>query len=213
MSDPGTLVKNIHNVTIAILRQAGLVVRMHFLQWQDGIIAQVAKVERQLSILHVALPTGWLNPRRNAFSNESPINHHARLITVFHMRMSQLLLSVVECSQQRAEDWLISWQRVLETCQDIASLAGQWDSAFCHTVDPAITFTIFTALIFLDLHRKSGTALEDDVRDSMDHGITVLHLQLKHFGGIWTQAKLLTCRLSLSTAPQTLWANEADSIV
>jgi hypothetical protein len=129
------------------------------------------------------------------------------------MRMSQLLLSVVECSQQRAEDWLISWQRVLETCQDIASLAGQWDSAFCHTVDPAITFTIFTALIFLDLHRKSGTALEDDVRDSMDHGITVLHLQLKHFGGIWTQAKLLTCRLSLSTAPQTLWANEADSIV
>ncbi|KAJ5392001.1 hypothetical protein N7509_007491 [Penicillium cosmopolitanum] len=193
-SDPETLLDNIHNVTIATMRQAGIVLRMHMLQWRAGILAQLAKVERQLTTLRVALPPGWLNPRRNAFSNETPVDHHARLITVFHLRMAQLLVSIVDCGQRRADDWVSSWQRILEACQDIATLAGQWDSAFCLTVDPAITFTIFTALIFLGLHRKSGPPLDDSLRSSIDHDITVLHLQLKHFGTIWTQARLLTCK-------------------
>ncbi|GAD93915.1 hypothetical protein ANI_1_936034 [Paecilomyces variotii No. 5] len=191
LSETETLLTNVHNIIIAIIRQAGLVVRMHLLRWKDGIVAQVTNVERQLATLRLALPLGWLNPRRNAFSDERPADHHARLITIFLLRMAQLLLSLVDCGQQQADDWLASWQRVLETCQDIASLAEQWDSAFCLTVDPAITFTIFTALIFLDLHRKSGMS-DDNLRSKIDHDITVLHLQLKHFGDIWTQSRLLT---------------------
>lgn len=197
--NPETLLNNIHNITVATLRQAGLVIRMHLLRWQEGIAAQVTKVDRQLTALRLALPPGWLNPRRNAFTNETPIDHHERLITVFHLRMAQLLLSVVDCGHGRVDNWLPSWQRVLETCQDIASLAGQWDTAFCLAVDPAITFTIFTTLIFLDLHRKSNGMLHNSLRASIDHEITILHLQLKHFGGIWTQARLLTCKLLEST--------------
>ncbi|GFF46738.1 hypothetical protein IFM46972_08116, partial [Aspergillus udagawae] len=191
-SDPETLLNNIYNITIATMRQAGLVTRMHMLRRGAEILAHVADVERQLTTLRLALPPGWLNPRRNAFSNETPVDHNARLITVYLLRMAQLLLSVAECSQRGADDWLSSWQRVLEMCQDIAALAGQWDSAFCLTVDPAITFTIFTTLIFFDLHRKSGPALEGSLRSNIDHDITVLHLQLRHFGTIWTQARLLT---------------------
>jgi hypothetical protein len=195
-SDPETLLDNIHNITIATMRQAGLVVRMHMLRWRAGILAQVALVERQLTTLRLALPPGWLNPRRSAFSNEAPVDHHARLITVFHLRMAQLLLSLVMCGQREAGDWLASWQRVLETCQDIAALAAQWDSAFCLAVDPAITFTIFTTLVFFDLHRKSGAVLDDAVRAGIEYDITVLHLQLKHFGSIWTQARLLACKFA-----------------
>lgn len=194
-SDPDTLLDNIHNLTIATMRQVGRVVRMHMLRWQSSILAQVSHVERQLTTLRLALPPGWLNPRRSAFSNEPPADHHARLITVFHLRMAQLLLSLVMCGQREPDDWLSSWQRVLEACQDIAALAAQWDSAFCLTVDPAITFTIFTALIFFDLHRKSGSMRDDGLRVSIEHDITVLHLQLKHFGSIWTQARLLACKL------------------
>jgi hypothetical protein len=193
-SDPETLLNNIHNITIGTMRQVGLVLRMHMLRGRDGMAAPVANLERQLTALRLALPPGWLNPRRNSYANEAPIDHHERLITIFHLRMAQLLLSVVDCTNRGVEDWLSSWQRVLEACQDIAALAGQWDSAFCLSVDPAITFTIFTALIFFDLQRKSGTALGDDLRSSINHDITVLHLQLKHFGSIWTQAKLLTCK-------------------
>lgn len=198
-SDPETLLDNIHNITIATMRQAGIVLRLHMLQWRAGILAQLAKVESQLTTLLIALPRGWLNPRRNAFSNETPVEHHARLVTVFHLRMAQLLVSLVHCGQRRADetdDWVSSWQRVLQTCQDIAMLAAQWDSAFCLTVDPAITFTIFTTLIFLSLHRKSGLLLDESLRSSIDHDIKVLHLHLKHFGTIWTQARLLTCTFS-----------------
>ncbi|KAL4969409.1 transcription factor domain-containing protein [Aspergillus stella-maris] len=147
---------------------------------------------------------GENNPRRNAFANGSPADHHARLITVFHIRMAQLLLSVVNCSQhqhqqqqQQPDDaWLMgSWQRVLETCQGIAGLASEWNSAFCIAVDPAITFTTFTTLIFFDLQRKSLMPMVDSrssaLRERIDHDITVLHLQLRHFGRIWTQARLL----------------------
>lgn len=109
--------------------------------------------------------------------------------------MAQLLLAVIDCGQQQADDWLESWQHVLETCQDIASLAANWDSAFCLTVDPAITFIIFTTLIFLKLQRKSRPVLDSSFHSSINHDITVLHLQLGHFGGIWTQARLLTCKL------------------
>lgn len=193
--DPQTFLNNIHIITIVAMRQAGLVIRMHLLRQPEEIVAQVAKVERQLTTLRISLPPGWLNPRRNAFTNESPIDHHARLITVFHLRMAQLLLAVVDCGQRREDDWLESWQHVLETCQDIASLAAKWDSAFCLTVDPAITFIIFTTLIFLDLQRKSRPVLGSSFRSSIDHDITVLHLQLEHFGRIWTQARLLTCKL------------------
>ncbi|KAL4811723.1 hypothetical protein BDW67DRAFT_179358 [Aspergillus spinulosporus] len=189
--DPETLLDNIHNITIATMRQAGMVVRMHMLRWRAGVLAQVTHVERQLTTLRLALPRGWLNPRRNAFSNEAPAEHHARLITVFHLRMAQMLISLVICGQREADDWLSSWQRVLEACQDIAALTAQWDSAFCLIMDPAITFTIFTTLIFFDLHRKSGSMLDDGLRASIEHDITVLHLQLKHFGSIWMQARLL----------------------
>ncbi len=192
---PETLLDNIHNITIAAMRQTGLVVRLHMLRRRAGILEEVAKVERQLTTLRLALPPGWLNPRRSAFANETPGDQHARLITVFHLRMAQLLLSLLMCGQREAaDDWLANWQRVLETCQDIAALAAQWDSAFCLAVDPAITFTIFTTLIFLDLHRKSGAVLDNEVRVSIEHDITVLHLQLRHFGSIWTQARLLACR-------------------
>ncbi|KAL7655764.1 hypothetical protein ACMYSQ_004906 [Aspergillus niger] len=191
-ADPETLLDNIHNISIATMRQAGLIIRMHMLRWQAGMLSQITAVNRQLTTLRLALPPGWLNPHRNAFINETPLAHHARLITVYLLRMAQLLLSVAECSARRADDWLSAWQRVLETCQDIAGLASQWDSAFCLTVDPAITFTIFTTLIFLDLQRKCGFVATDDLRSSIDHDITVLHLQLRHFGTIWTQARLLT---------------------
>lgn len=197
-SDPETLLDNIHNITIASMRQAGLMIRIHMLRWQAGMLSQITAVDRQLTTLRLALPPGWLNPHRNAFINESPLAHHARLITVYHLRMAQLLLSVAECSARRADDWLSAWQRVLETCQDIAGLASQWDSAYCMTVDPAITFTIFTTLIFLDLQRKCELVATDDLHSSIDHDITVLHLQLKHFGTIWTQARLLTCKVPTS---------------
>lgn len=178
---------------------------MHLLRSQEGIAAtQFAKAERQLATIRLALPTGWLNPRRNAFSNESHADHHARMITVFHLRMVQLLLSIADRGLRDAGEWMISCQRVLEACQDIATIADQWDSSFCLAVDPAICFTIFTALIFLDLHKKTTITLEQNNNntnlssDETDHHISIVHLQLQHFGSIWTLPRLLKCKLKIA---------------
>lgn len=191
---PETLLKNIHNITTAVLRQAGLVIRLNLARFQEGLMAQVTKVERQLATVRLALPAGWLNPRRNAFLNESHADHHARTVTVLHLRMAQLLLSIAQPGLRRGDEWLESWQRVYEACQDIASVADQWDSSFCLSVDPAIAFTIFTALIFLDLHKKTPILTEHNLGPHIDHHISVLHLQLQHFGKIWTLPRLLMCK-------------------
>ncbi|KAJ5106617.1 hypothetical protein N7456_003292 [Penicillium angulare] len=188
---PETLLKNFHNITIAVLRQAGLVIRLHLLRSKENMVAQVLKVERQLTTIRLALPPGWLNPRRNALSNESHVDHHARTITVLHLRMAQLLLSLADPGLLQRDKWWESWQRVLEACQDIASTADQWDSSFCITVDPAISFTIFTALIFLDLYKKTNGMIESNVSSDINHYITILHLHLQQFGNNWTLPRLL----------------------
>ncbi|KAL2866511.1 NAD(P)-binding protein [Aspergillus lucknowensis] len=217
-SDPDTLLENIHNITVATVRQAGSLLRKHLLRSREKILAQVASIERLVATVRLALPAGWLSPRRNAFSNESHVAHHARLITIAHLRMAQLLLALASCDlqPQGADDdgngggggkWRGSWQHVLEACQDIAAVAEQWDSAYCLAVDPAISLTIFTALIFLDLHRKTATvAMGDDhtntFRPGIDHAITILHLQLRSFGQFWTIARLL--RLSFDSFSQAV---------
>ncbi len=158
--------------------------------------AQVAKAERQLATVRLALPPGWLNPRRNVLSNESHADHQARSITVLHLRMAQLLLALAEPSLRQCDERLEGWQRVLEACQDIASIADEWGSSSCLAVDPAIAFAIFTALIFLDLHRKTTIVVERELAADIDHYITVLHLRLRQFGDIWTLPRLLMRRSS-----------------
>lgn len=193
-SHPETLFRNVHIITIAAMRQAGVVARVHLLRPQEETIAHLATVERHLSELRLALPPGWLNPKRNAFSNESYDKHHARLITILHLFMAQLLLSILCCGRMQEDEWLVGWQRVLETCQDIASVAEQWDGSFYLKVDPAISFTIFTALIFLDLHKKSDaiSTFNTSIRSKIDHDRTVLRLQLEQFASIWTLSRLPT---------------------
>lgn len=200
---PETLLRNIHTITSAILRQAGLVLRMHLVRSAQTTLVEVAKAEKQLATIRSALPFGWLNPRRNALSNESHIDYHARMVTIFHLRMAQLLLSIVDCGQrQYADECLTGWERILEPCQDIASVADHWDSSFCLAVDPAVCFTFFTALVFLDLHRKTMTTTDASTAEHVpshgifDHHITVLCLQLQHFAKIWTLPRLLKRKLS-----------------
>ncbi|KIH86437.1 hypothetical protein SPBR_08217 [Sporothrix brasiliensis 5110] len=199
---PATFMANVHNVTLSALRQAGLVLRLPLLHSLGDRAALVTRAERRLATTRLALPTGWLNPRRNALSSESRAAHHARLATVLHLQMAQLLLAMADPGlRQEGEDnnddnddnddrAVAGWQRVLEACQDIAAVAHQWDSSFCLAVDPALSFVVFTALVFLDLYRK--TALADPrLRRDLDHQTTVLHLQLSHFASTWTVPRLL----------------------
>ncbi|KAL2855326.1 hypothetical protein BJY01DRAFT_204453 [Aspergillus pseudoustus] len=206
-SHPDTLLRNVHTVTTATLRQAGLVARMHWIRSQQATLMKSTQAEQQLATIRTALPPGWLNPRRNAFANESHNDYHARMVTILHLRMAQLLLAIADCGQLRgADEWLAGWGKILEPCQDMASVAEHWDSSFCLAVDPAVSFTLFTALVFLDLHRKTTTtdttADNDPNSTILDHHITILRLQLEHFAKVWTLPRLL--KLSFESFNQSV---------
>ena len=129
---------------------------------------------------------------RNAFTHERASEHHARLVNVFHLSMARLLLSLMRCaSRQEGNEWLLSWQQVLETCQDITSLSEQWNGAFSLSVDPAISFILFTALIFLNLHKRFAAVATSAICTNIEHCENVLLLHLEQFAIAWTLPRLL----------------------
>lgn len=180
---------NLHIITVTAMRQVGRMLRLRMLRPRGE---SPLDIERCLSSVRLALPTNHHNPTRNAFWNESRSDHHARLVTVLHLLMARLLVSLFGCAgKAEGPEWLLSWQKVLESCQDIASISEQWNGAFSLSVDPAMSFIIFTALIFIHLHKRSDTIASPDVRSNLDHCETVLLLQLEQFSSTWTLPRLL----------------------
>ncbi|PCH01527.1 Transcription factor [Penicillium occitanis (nom. inval.)] len=192
-SDPETFLANVHIVTVTAMRDVALVGRIYFLREHTGTVEEVFKeAERQLSALRLALPFGWLNTDRNALAGESQSNHHARLVTIFHLSFAQLFLGILKCRAEEGDEWTRSWQKILENCQDIARAAAQWDSSFCVRVDPAINLVLLTALIFLEVHKKtsiSSTAVNSE--SSIKHDQTIIRLLLDQFAKIWTFPRLI----------------------
>ncbi|KAL3433961.1 hypothetical protein BDV09DRAFT_196323 [Aspergillus tetrazonus] len=176
-SQPDTLLKNVHTITTATLRQVGQVVRMHLVRSPQATLTETTNAEQLLATIRTALPPGWFNT------------------DVMHLPTSHITTTTRAC--KGANEWLAGWERIIEPCQDIASTAEHWDSAFCLAVDPAVSFTLFTALIFLDLHKKTtttgitSTTANKPSSSIIDHHITILRLQIEHFAQIWTLPTLL----------------------
>ncbi|KAH7070557.1 hypothetical protein BKA63DRAFT_518727 [Paraphoma chrysanthemicola] len=201
-SYPGTTIANIHNITTTMMRQVGSLTRVYQVRPVEETNAKITEVERRFSALRLALPPNWLNPKRNAFSGERTLEHHERLVTNLQLWMTRLLLAIFRCCRQHGEEWLRSWEQVLETCQNIVAIAEQWDSSFCIKVDPAIAFVIFTSLIFLDLHEKSIATSGENLQAQIEHDKTVLRFMLEHFATIWTLPRLLS--LSFATFSESI---------
>jgi hypothetical protein len=199
-SDPGTFLANIHIVTVTAMRDIALVGRIYFLREHTGTVEEAFReAGRQLSALRLALPFGWLNTDRNALAGESQSNHHARLVTIFHLSFAELFLGVLNCRGEEGDGWTRNWQKVLENCQNVARAAAQWDSSFCVRVDPAINLVLLTALIFLEIHKKTTVSSGAvNLESSIKHDQTIIRLLLDQFAKIWTLPRLIICKNNLS---------------
>ena len=191
---------NLHIVTEAALRRVWRMIQRHSIVDKDNLPEALAATDRDLSALRLALPRNFFNPSRNVFDNESSTNHHARLVAGLHLMLAQLLTYLVDCRWKHAAgaggtdntEWLLSWQRVLEGCQNIAKLINQWDSAYSLNIDPAVCLIFFTTLVFLDLHRKfDGMAGNVALHMDIEHCQTMLLLQLEQLAGTWTLPRLV----------------------
>lgn len=187
---------NLHLVTVTAMRQVGRGLRQYLLNREKAANTTSPKdLQDQLSVLRLSLPPHFLNPMRNALQNEGPLMHHARLVTILHLHMAKLLIAILSCGHcDEGNEWLLAWQHILETAQDIATISAQWNPTYSLCVDPAICFIIFTALIFVHLHSKSRTVLSSHSA-SLEHHESVLLLQLEQFARTWTLSRLLICKL------------------
>ncbi|KAH7153816.1 hypothetical protein DER46DRAFT_627795 [Fusarium sp. MPI-SDFR-AT-0072] len=187
-----SLLFNIHLITITVLRQFGRAMSMRYLVPHENLTAILLDAERTLSAIRLALPRNFLNPGRNAFMNESNTNHHARLVSVLHLHMAQLLAALSSCYYlPEGDDWTLSWQRVLEICQNIAGIAEKWDSNYTLTVDPALSLISLTALVFLDIHKKYTDTANVHLISEIENCELLLLLQLEQFSAHWKLPSLL----------------------
>ncbi|RBQ74248.1 hypothetical protein FVER14953_20363 [Fusarium verticillioides] len=187
-----SLLFNIHLITITVLRQFGRAMSMRYLVPHEILTANLLDAERTLSAIRLALPRNFLNPGRNAFMNESNTNHHARLVPVLQLHMAQLLAALASCYYHpEGDDWTLSWQRVLETCQNIAGVAEKWDSNYTLTVDPALLLISLTALVFLDIHKKYTESTNTHLIAEIENCELLLLLQLEQFSAHWKLPSLL----------------------
>ncbi|CCT75046.1 uncharacterized protein FFUJ_11125 [Fusarium fujikuroi IMI 58289] len=183
---------NIHLITVTVLRQFGRAMSMRYLVPHEILTANLLDAERTLSAIRLALPRNFLNPGRNAFMNESNTNHHARLVPVLQLHMAQLLAALASCYYlPEGDDWTLSWQRVLETCQNIAGVAEKWDSNYTLTVDPALSLISLTALVFLDIHKKYTESTNTHLISEIENCELLLLLQLEQFSTHWKLPSLL----------------------
>jgi hypothetical protein len=192
LADPDTANFNLHILTTTVFRQAGQVLRNREILPHDEAQEQLEEVDKSFSSLRLALPARYMDPNHNAFWNESSFDYHQRLANILHLHMTQMIISVVNCFGREDPQDMLNWQRVLGCCHEIATIAEKWDHSMSAKIDPAICFILFTALAFLDLHKKSAIALGSHAQSTIDHCQAVLLQQLDGFAQGWTLAKLLT---------------------
>lgn len=183
---------NLHLVTTTILRQAGYIMRLR----SEGkrLPTKIEALRRALPALRLSLPPRYLNPARNILSGESCIDHHIRLTNIILLQMIHLLVALSAKYDWNETEFMRCWLETLEPCQNIVSVVEQWDNQHSPRIDPAICLIVYTALCFLELHRRSNTDPTAPILASLDRGQHLLVLFLEQFSSIWTVPRFLICQ-------------------
>jgi hypothetical protein len=151
-----------------------------------------------LSALRLALPVRYLDPTRDVLNNESSVEHHARLICALHLHAARMMVCFTLDTSNTETELLQCWEINLQYCEDIVTIVKEWDSQFGSTVDPAICFIIFYALVLVQLHSlKFDLNSHPELEGRLASYKNVLLLFLQQFASAWKFPQLLiSMRLS-----------------
>ncbi|GAW15342.1 hypothetical protein ANO14919_047510 [Xylariales sp. No.14919] len=180
---------NLHMVTTTTLRQAGYIMRLR----TEGkrLPAKITALRSALSALRLSLPSRYLNPARNVLSGESCVDHHIRLTNILHLHMAHLIITIPPRLNGNEAEFAQSWLESVEPCQNIVSVVEQWDNQHSPRIDPAICLIVFSALCFLELHRRSIADPLAPLIASLSQGQHLLLLFLEQFSSIWAVPRFL----------------------
>lgn len=185
---------NMHIVSTKILKEAATIRRLRSQSSSDRLQARAQLLEDHLCAVRLALPAKYLDESRNVSQQESKFDHHTRFICLLHIHAARLILCISAGPSGNEEGWLCSWQQSLQYCEDIVSTTKQWDVQFCSSVDPAICFIIYAALVILHLHQVSELT-EPDLLPRLETYKSMLVLFLQQFVSSWKLPQSLLCKL------------------
>jgi Fungal specific transcription factor domain len=105
--------------------------------------------------LQLALPAGYLDPRRDLPSGESGYNHTLRLVSVIEINLARFWQQLPKpYDQVGSRAWLIDWCAALETAERIVDVIKQWDTGFIYLADPAISYIIFVSMVLIQTDKR-----------------------------------------------------------
>ncbi|KAI2779266.1 hypothetical protein F4815DRAFT_474734 [Daldinia loculata] len=202
---------NIHILTTAMLRHAGSVLTLR--ATRKCVDSKTAVLGDALSSVLLALPSGYLNPKRNVLAAESDIHHCIRVTNILHLHMTRLVAYLPSNLYANEAQWLDCWQRSLQTCQDIVSVVDEWNNQFWSRVDPALCLIIFKALWVTNLHRRCITGVGSSLISCLAHSESTLILFLEKFSKIWMLPKVLLRLFKHSSSNDLLTYADVDRLM
>lgn len=182
---------NLHIITTAILREAATLYRLWWQNPSDRLQDRLTALEHHLTEIRLALPPRYLNIARDALHEESHHAYHARLICALHLHISRLVICLPLLLQRSKEERQDIWYKTLEYCQDIVAVVKQWDNQHSPSVDPAVCFIIYTALVILHLHYNSMSSSGAVRLARVKTQENILRLFLEQFATFWYLPRLL----------------------
>ncbi|KAL2065504.1 hypothetical protein VTL71DRAFT_3174 [Oculimacula yallundae] len=183
---------NMHILTTTLLRQAGKLIRRWAQDPTPETDIDFLILDDHLSAVRLALPPKFSDVSRDIVQNESPEQHHARLICNLHLCSARLLVTSPRTLSGSEEYWRRGWAANLECCEDVVLIAKQWKARLCPSVDPAVCIIIVSVLMFLHLHSIDIMNTESVAFLARVHGQKeILRLLLEQFASIWHLPRFL----------------------
>ncbi|KAH2682717.1 hypothetical protein KXW53_003142 [Aspergillus fumigatus] len=182
---------NMHIVTTSLLREAAAIFRLRRQNPSEALRDRQSQFRDHLSAVVLSLPPQFLREARNAFTNESSLDHHARLVCLLHLHAARLL-NTITFDMSDDSEWTTAWERSLAHSENIVAVIREWDSRYCSTVDPAICLIVFSTLILLYLHElHEAISGMPALSERLQAEKNILLLFLEQFAQIWALPKSL----------------------
>ncbi|KAG4429947.1 hypothetical protein IFR05_014570 [Cadophora sp. M221] len=190
---PGDYYVNVHILTTTVLREAGKLLRL----WAQNPVTKIGErceiLDEHFSAVRLALPPQFFNVSRNVVHNETPAEHHARLICILHMHITRLLVMIPRTFSVGEERWRQGWTASLECLEDVVLIVRHWKAELCPSVDPAICFIISAVLMLIHLHSIDiANAESPTFLVRLCGQKELLRLFIEQFALIWHLPRFLT---------------------
>ncbi|KAH7118210.1 putative fungal-specific transcription factor [Dactylonectria estremocensis] len=169
---------NLHVVTTLILREAATLYQLCWQNPLERLHRLLGALKNHLTAVRLALPPRYMKVTRDVLHDEPCSAYHARLICLLHLHKSE-------------EQRLCLWHKTFEYCQDIVDVVKQWGSQHSTSVDPAVCFIIYTALVILHLHYTTLASSKPERQATLGTQKYILRLFLEQFAFSWNLPRFL----------------------